>query len=311
MAAAGTSGAGRLLARPATPVPPRVALRAYLQLVRPANLVTALADVLAGYAAGGLAGWGELPWLMAATLLLYGGGVCLNDFFDRDLDAAERPERPIPSGRASAGGAAILGGVLLAAGIACAFRGSAAGGTLACGIAAAAVIYDARAKHYAVAGPLCMGSCRGLNVLLGVSANPALLVSRWYLGLISLVYIAGVTALSAGEVHGARPGRTRGAAALVVVAVAGVLALGLASPFRAAAALLPLALLAWRIGPALYRACRRPEARHIRAAVKAGIVSLVFLDAAIAAGYAGLGYASLLVALVLLVSWLARRFPVT
>src|SRR5690349_14326443 len=70
----------------------------YLQLMRPANVVTANADVLAGFAAAS-GGWSKLPWLLAATCGLYAGGVVLNDVFDSALDQSERPERPIPSGR--------------------------------------------------------------------------------------------------------------------------------------------------------------------------------------------------------------------
>ena len=53
---------------------------AYLTLTRPANVVTALADVLAGAAAAGtVAG---LPGLLLSTAALYAGGVVLNDVFD-------------------------------------------------------------------------------------------------------------------------------------------------------------------------------------------------------------------------------------
>ena len=87
-------------------------LRAYLELVRPPNLFTAAADVLAGYltivpAIGGIDGQ-ELFWLLLATVCLYGGGVVLNDYFDEPLDRVERPARPLPSGRASRLGARRL-----------------------------------------------------------------------------------------------------------------------------------------------------------------------------------------------------------
>ena len=79
-------------------------LRGYLELLRPPNVMTAVADVLAGYAVAGLSNWAALPWLLGATACLYAGGVVLNDFFDRHLDARERPERPLPSGRVPAAG---------------------------------------------------------------------------------------------------------------------------------------------------------------------------------------------------------------
>ena len=41
----------------------------------------------------------------------------LNDAFDREIDARERPERPIPSGRIGAGPVFAIGFGLLAAGV--------------------------------------------------------------------------------------------------------------------------------------------------------------------------------------------------
>ena len=99
-------------------------LRGYLELLRPANVVTAVADVLAGYAVAGRANSRALPWLLTATVCLYAGGVVLNDFFDRELDAVERPERPIPSGRVPARHAAALGTALLAGGVVTAAQGT-------------------------------------------------------------------------------------------------------------------------------------------------------------------------------------------
>src|SRR5688572_12894704 len=134
-------------------------LRGYLELLRPANVVTAVADVLAGYAVAGRANHGALPWLLGATVCLYAGGIVLNDFFDRRLDAIERPERPIPSGRVPASSAAMLGGALLAAGAAVAAQATLAAALIAIALAALIVLYDARLKRYSIAGPLNMGLC--------------------------------------------------------------------------------------------------------------------------------------------------------
>ena len=90
-------------------------LRACLQLLRPANVATALADVLAGFAIAGLGNRAALPWLLLATAALYAGGIVLNDVFDREVDRLERPERPIPSGRIRTAHAAALGAGLLVA----------------------------------------------------------------------------------------------------------------------------------------------------------------------------------------------------
>ena len=118
-------------------------LTAYLSLVRPPNITTALADVLAGYGVAGLGNPSALPWLLVATACLYGGGVTLNDFFDRRLDQIERPERAIPSGRVPAAIAGSIGVLLLVSGVAAASRASATAAILALAIACLAVIYDA------------------------------------------------------------------------------------------------------------------------------------------------------------------------
>ena len=294
----------------ANPASATFSLRAHLELMRPANMVTALADVLAGFAVAGLVNPEKLPWLLAAGLMLYAGGVTMNDFFDRRLDAVERPERPIPSGRVSAPGAGLLGITLLLAGVACAFRAATVSGAIAGAVALLAVSYDAVFKHIPLAGPIAMGSCRGLDLLLGVSANPDALAVRWYVAAIPLAYIAGVTLLSAGEVHGGSRPRAWISVALLALAAMGSLFMGASSAVRIASVCVLLALLAWRVGPAFYRACLNPDAPHIRAAIRAGVISLVFLDGSVAAAWQGLWYALGLVALVMIASYLARLFPV-
>lgn len=286
-------------------------LRAHLELMRPANMVTAAADVLAGFAVAGLSGGEKLLWLIASGVLIYGGGVTLNDFFDRRVDYAERPERPIPSGRVSAPNACVMGIALLLLGSALAFLASMASGVVALLLGLLAVTYDIAFKHIPIAGPLVMGSCRGLDLLLGVSASTDALFERPYVAAIPLAYIAGVTLLSSGEVHGGNRPQVCFSAAMGVAALAGVIIIASPYPARIGAAGLVLGLLTWRTAPAFYRAYMKPGAAEIRAAVKTGVLCLVFLDASIAAAYQGLWYALGIVALAFLPWGLARFFPVT
>src|SRR5688572_18647501 len=78
-----------------------VRARAFFELIRVPKLFAAAGDVLAGYlvVSRGAVEWPHLLALVAAGACLYAGGVVLNDYFDRAVDAVERPERPIPSGR--------------------------------------------------------------------------------------------------------------------------------------------------------------------------------------------------------------------
>jgi 4-hydroxybenzoate polyprenyltransferase len=287
-------------------------LRGYLELLRPANVVTAAADVLAGYAVAGRANGPALPWLLIATVCLYAGGVVLNDFFDRELDAVERPERPIPSGRVPAPRAAALGTALLAAGVVAAAQATWAAATIAAAIAGLVVLYDARAKRHAIAGPVNMGLCRGLNLLLGVAAVPTLLAVSWPLALISVVYIAAVTTVSRGDVHG---GKT-GAAAFALISLGGVLValtvIVLGAGGRGEIPALALtALLGYRVLPAFWQVQSDPRPVVIRRAVKAGVLSLVLVDAAISTAYAGPLYGAAVLATALLAGSLAKLFSVT
>ena len=284
-------------------------LWAYLTLARPANVVTALADVLAGAAAAGtLAG---LPGLLVATAALYAGGVVLNDVFDADLDARERPERPIPSGRASRAGAGWLGGGLLAVGITAASLVSVSSGAVAAAIAAMILLYDGWAKHHPLGGPVAMGLCRGLNLMLGVSALGAALGTMWPLALLPVAYVAAITAISRGEVHGG--GRVTGWLAVALLAAVLCFLTGVQAR---QGQLLPygiffVLLLTWRVLPPFVTAARNPRPAAIGGAVRAGVLSLILLDAALAAGFAGPVHGLVVLALWPISMRLARLFAVT
>lgn len=298
---------------------------AHLVLMRPANIITAIADIMLGFAASGSvimvlqdgqvsAGEPQLRflfWLILATIGLYGGGVVFNDVFDADLDRVERPERPIPSGAASRISATILGSFLLIGGIAAAFQVSIVSGMLAVSIAVMALVYDALGKHFAVLGPINMGICRGLNLLLGISAVPSAVEVYWYLALIPIVYIAAITAISQGEVHGGDKRILAGAGVLYLVVIGGIIYLMRLQQYQVLYTLPFLALFVYLIFPPLLKASKTLEPQHIRLAVKAGVIALIMMDATIAAGFAGWWYGLLVLALFPISRFLARQFAVT
>jgi 4-hydroxybenzoate polyprenyltransferase len=286
-------------------------LRACLQLLRPANVATALADVLAGFAIAGLGNRAALPWLLLATAALYAGGIVLNDVFDREIDRLERPERPIPSGRVSVAQAAALGAGLLVVGVAAAAAANTTALMMALAIAGCVLLYDAWGKRHAPVAPLNMAMCRALNLLLGVAAVPSALPGAWPIAAVPLLYIYAVTAISRGEVHSGSS-RAAGSALMVMVAsLAGLVVIVVRSGNRAIPALILVAALAWRVVPAFLAARRQPQPATIRAAVKRGVLSLILLDAALAAAFAGPLYAAGVLATGLVAGWLARMFAVT
>lgn len=296
-------------------------LRAYGELMRPANIVTAFADILAGFAAAGgliLVSEGTLSvthpglgWLLLSTFGLYGGGVVFNDVFDAELDAEERPERPIPSGRASKSGAALTGIVLLLIGILAAFQVNLYAGLLAIAISCGALLYDYRAKHSVVWGPLLMGGCRGGNLLLGCSIIPASLSAVWFLALLPVAYIGSITLVSQGEVHGGDRKSGLGALGLIVLVTLCLFLFGLLPGYAVGTASLFIILFAGMVIPPFWTAAFQPEPDIIKKAIKRGVLSLILLNAAIAAGFGGFLLAIIVVLLLPLSLLLAKLFAVT
>ncbi|GAB3253960.1 UbiA family prenyltransferase [Larkinella harenae] len=249
-------------------------------------------------------------WLCLSTVGLYGGGVVFNDVFDAELDALERPERPIPSGQVSLQAATMLGLFLLAIGIAAAWLVNSTAGWLAVAISIASLVYDKFGKHSALLGPLNMGLCRGLNLALGISILPDQVMVWGALGLIPIVYIAAITMISRGEVHGGNAGILRVAGLLYGLVIGCIAAiahrqdhLGTAFPF--------LLLFGYFIFPPLWHAIRHPKGHNIGMAVKAGVLSLIVMNAAWVAAFASFPLAMLVVCLLPLSRLLANVFAVT
>lgn len=296
----------------------------YLRLMRPANIVTAIADILAGVAISGyfinvtfstLTLDLTLPvvCLCLATIGLYGGGVVFNDVFDTELDSTERPERPIPSGVISKTQAIILGSYLLLVGILAAFsvgRLTGYAGWLAMGVAASALVYNKWGKHHSFLGPINMGLCRGLNLLLGISIVPEMLETYWWMGFIPILYIAAVTNISRGEVHGGSVKSLRLTAvcyALVYITM-GILAymhhhLWLALPF--------ILLFIIMINVPLFKAMKTPSGPNIGKAVKGGIIALIAMNAAWVAAFATIPFAIAVILLLPISLVLGKIFAVT
>ncbi|MEG9327246.1 UbiA-like protein EboC [Salinimicrobium catena] len=288
----------------------------YLKLMRPANIITAFADILAGAAivAGGLMVFGnvDLYLLLIATAGLYGGGVVLNDYFDAELDKIERPERPIPSGQVTKKQAFILGVSLYVVGITAAFFVNTVSGSLAVIIAILATLYDAKGKHLNWIGPLNMGLCRGFNLLLGMSVLPSVIFQNWYLLFIPVVYIAAITSISKGEVSGSTRKPLYVAAFFYLIVIAAIAYLGWESEANSLlASLVFVALFAVFILPPLAKAIKEPSAKRIQAAVKVGIISLIVMNAAIAASSAGLFFGLVVLSLLPFSFLTGKLFPVT
>ncbi|RCS41455.1 hypothetical protein DTL42_23155 [Bremerella cremea] len=308
---------------------------AFCKLCRLPNLFTAWADILAGffvvsfYSSERLTGLDfplELMCLLLASSLIYSAGMVLNDYYDREIDAEQRPDRPIPSGAISAGAAMAIGYGMLAAGCLFALLGgfvyvdSAAiawrGGVVAVVLSASVVAYDAVLKRTALA-PWIMGACRFFNILLGMSLAQALpQEGHWqvfgydagqllFAGGIGL-YIVGVTWFARTEAVASDQRMLIAGAILMAGGIGMLAALPVAQPSVVALAQLTpsglwgiLVLLSLVLARRAVIAIARPDPRNVQLTVKQAILSLIFYDAAITLAVCGTGWSVAIVALLL------------
>lgn len=188
------------------PVPLLRSLLAWLEIARISNLPTVLSNGIAGATLGACAlgversfADGLLVWFggivapdvagatsgsafsepgramrflapLAVPLLAYLGGMILNDAFDAEVDARERPSRPIPSGRIGRRAAFGAGFGLLAAAIATALLAGPTAVVAATSVLCAAIVAYDRFHLASAAGTLILALCRALAALIPMLA---------------------------------------------------------------------------------------------------------------------------------------------
>ncbi len=303
-------------------------LKVYLQILRPANIITAVAEpAAASYLAWGTIGMcfegfnsllnspkqgGSSPLLfLAFSALVYAGGIAFNDFCDSDLDAKERPERPLPSGRLSKQSVLILVIGLLGLASALLFYANPKpeGYLAGFGLIASVIIYDYWAKRNGAFGPLFMGLCRALSF-----ATPLL---AWFgftpwalLGLIHLVYVALITFVAKGEVNGGKK---------IPVLMGGLIlaSLPLLTQFIGPAepnfivALTAGLLIAFLAGEDFMKAYKSLAPLNIRALVGTMVKSLVLINGMIAASAGCSRNLAGFILLFLLADYVGKKFSIS
>ncbi len=284
-----------------------------LRLGRISNLPTVWTNVLTGVVLVGGDVWSpRLAFLIIALSLFYVGGMYLNDAFDRDFDARERPERPIPAGLVSTRTVFAAGWAMLAGGLAVLVwvgYGSAGGTgwrapTVGVALAAAIVIYDWRHKNVPMS-PVIMGLCRMLTyILAGFAVTGAVPPALFAAGAALLCYLIGLTYAASQETLD----RVRNLWPMVFLAVPFIY--GLPGASNGAAAALFFALFLGWTGYALWFLLRSGRIDVPRAVVSL-IAGISLLDAMLISGHGEIAVAWAAVAGFILTLALQRVVPGT
>jgi 4-hydroxybenzoate polyprenyltransferase len=155
-----------------------------------------------------------------------------------------------------------------------------------------------------------MGLCRGLNLLLGISILPFEVQYCWLLAVVPIIYIASITMISRGEVHGGSKATLYTASFLYAIVIVSILYFSFVKGNQLFA-LIFLVPFAWMIFTPLLAAIKEPVGKNIGKAVKSGVLALILMNAAWAAAF-GAWYIALLIVILLPISLkLGRLFAVT
>jgi 4-hydroxybenzoate polyprenyltransferase len=263
----------------------------YFQLCRIPAVFSTIADICCGFVLTHL----EAPWLapyhtwgllLLASCGLYLAGMIFNDVFDRHVDAQERPNRPLPSGRVSLNSAIWLGCILMLIGNLAAFSASITSGLVALILTGCVLAYDGLIKD-TVIGPLTMGACRFFNILLGASAAGSF-TDVFALPQIAVatgmgVYIIGVTLFSRQEAQVSKRWKLGAAMAVINLGLAILLLFLLSHPgFNGTkAAAVAFGAIIFLIDRRVFSSVMDPSPRRVQATVRTMLMSLVSLNAII------------------------------
>jgi hypothetical protein len=245
----------------------------HLKLGRVSNLPTVWTNVLAGTILGGGSAGARTLLVALAMSMFYVGGMYLNDYCDRDIDAHERPERPIPRGEISQTTVAVIGFALLVMGIALMAGFGVAAALASLALAAAIVAYDWFHKGNPLA-PVVMGLCRGLVYCAAGAAAVGGFAGMPGIAAIALVaYTAGLTYAARQESLG-----TVGNLWPLLLLAAPMIVTWPAVQHGIVGIAVYVAVIA-NAGAALYLLARRPVPKSVPYAVGLLIAGLSLVDA--------------------------------
>jgi geranylgeranylglycerol-phosphate geranylgeranyltransferase len=144
-------------------------LLAIFELTRPHNCALAGLAVVIGsiISLGGIPDPMKVMLAFVVAAIICGGGNAINDYFDREIDAINRPSRPIPSQRIGLHQAQVISLGLFFAGIFISLLINEACFLLAVFNSIVLFLYSAKIKRLGLAGNLTIGYLVGSTFLFG------------------------------------------------------------------------------------------------------------------------------------------------
>jgi geranylgeranylglycerol-phosphate geranylgeranyltransferase len=217
---------------------PAAALRGFVELTRPGNVVAAGVLTFTGsfVASGFGAAATPVAAAVAATIFATAAGNAVNDYFDRDVDRVNRPDRPIPRGAVTARAGGVFSGLLFLGAVAAAAALPIVAVAIAVANLLALVAYTALFKGLPGVGNVVVAYLTGSTFLFGGAAvgqvtEPAVVV------LFALAALATLSRELIKDVEDIAGDRAEGLRTLPIVA-------GRSAALRVGAAVLAVAVAA-------------------------------------------------------------------
>lgn len=173
-------------------------MKAFLEIIRPNICLLSLIALAAGsLISGSFALYDKMLFASVAVFFICASGNIINDYFDRGIDAVNRPGRPIPSGRLSPKKALFMFSICSLIGIASSFFVSQAFLVLAMINFAVLILYASFAKKALILGNMFVSYLSVSCLLSAGLISPSGTISSAFLLLASspLMLIAAISFL--------------------------------------------------------------------------------------------------------------------
>lgn len=150
---------------------PANSIKAWLNIARIGNDIALGIGTIIGYILGGGSRISDIIVVFIVGACLGAGGNIVNDYFDRYVDAVNKPWRPIPSGAISAATAYRVSILLFIVGTLMAFYISYTNGFIALSAAILAYLYSYKLKSILLLGNIVVAFLVGLSIIFGGAAS--------------------------------------------------------------------------------------------------------------------------------------------